>query len=415
MRKTFYDQVVDIISYSIGTGIAHLNTLDEPFTGSKMSFPSGKYNNFSLCDYLGLSVDERLKESAIKAIEKYGVYTAISRSYMKLNIYKEAEERVSMIFGKPTLLVPRTTLGHIAALPVITDTNDAILLDHQVHTSVRNAADMLKSYGNYTETIRHNNMEQLEKRIIELKDKHDNIWYLADGIYSMFGDKAPVEELVRLMNTYEQFHVYIDDAHGMSWMGEHGKGFVLSQMAYHPQLFLATSLGKAFGSGGGALVCPNEKIRDRIAICGAPLIFTSPVTPATLGAIMASTEIHLSDEIYTLQKALVERITHFKTVAADLGLPIIGNTDSPIFFIAGGKPDMASDMCRAMLDHGHYVTGGAYPAVPVNNSGVRIIVSLHQTVDEITDMLRGLRVELDRALSVRGLELENVLKYYKQK
>ena len=82
MRKTFYDQVVNIVNYCINDGIAHLDTIDEPFTGSKMNFPSGSFHNFSLCDYLGLSVDQRLKDGAIKAIEKYGVYTAISRSYI---------------------------------------------------------------------------------------------------------------------------------------------------------------------------------------------------------------------------------------------------------------------------------------------------------------------------------------------
>ncbi len=415
MRKTFYDQVVNIVNYCINDGIAHLDTIDEPFTGSKMNFPSGSFHNFSLCDYLGLSVDQRLKDGAIKAIEKYGVYTAISRSYMKLNIYKEAEERVSEIFGKPTLLVPRTTLGHIAALPVITDTNDAILLDHQVHTSVRNAADMLKSYGNYTETIRHNNMDILEQRIIDLKSKHDNIWYLADGIYSMHGDKAPLKELHRLMNLYPQFHLYIDDAHGMSWMGERGQGFVLAEDDYHPQMFVATSLGKAFGSGGGALVCPNKEIRDRIAICGAPLIFTSPVTPATLGAIIASVEIHQSDELPKLQAALLDRIHHFYNVAAELKLPVLDSTESSIFFIATGKPDMTSGICRAMLNHGHYITGGVYPAVPVNNSGVRAIVSLHQTNEDITDMLQSLRIEYDRALDKRELSVETILKYYRKK
>jgi 7-keto-8-aminopelargonate synthetase-like enzyme len=360
-----------------------------------------------------LSNDERIKRAAADASMKYGVYTAMSRTFMKLSIYEEAEQIVSEIFGFPVLLLPRTTLSHITVMPIIVDRKDAILLDHQVHTTVRIAVDMVKSYGIHVETIRHNNMEMLEKRYNELEKDYNKIWYLTDGVYSMFGDTIPVDKVKVLLKKLKKLYLYVDDAHGMSWTGEKGKGLFLSKTDYEEKMFLVTSLGKGFGAGGSAVVCHNQEIKDKIEILGTPLMFTSPVEPATLGAIIASAKIHLSDEITERQNRLKELIDYFYKSAKELDLPVVDFTPTPIVLMGTGKPDTALMFGENLFKNKIHVTGAIYPAVPYNNSGVRVIINLTQTKKDIDKILSVFKETYTDIYNNKGIDKESILKNFK--
>ena len=414
MRKEFFDEVVKEIGKSKKAGMAHLTTDYGSFTGSPIEINGKKYVNYTLCDYLKLSQDERVKYGAIKAVEKYGVYTAVSRTFIKLNLYEEAEQLVSKIFNHPVILVPRTTLAHISVLPVIIDDKDGVIMDHQAHTSVKLGADVLKATGNNIEIIRHSNLNILEDRIKELRKTYKKIWYLTDGIYSMYGDVFPFKGIMELLEKYEELHVYIDDAHGMSWRGEHGKGYLLNSIPYHPRTFLVTSLGKGFGAGGSAIVCHDEQSKERIATCGAPLMFSSPVSPATLGAIVEAARIHLSPEIYELQKQLDDRIQLFNDLCDTYQLPQVFKTDTPIFYIATSLTDFTNDLGSGMLKYGAYVTGGVYPAVPLRNSGTRVVLSNYQTLDDIKDFLSNFKFEFERGLETYNLTPEKIMRFFKK-
>ncbi len=414
MDNKLFKQALEVINLFKSSGKSHLTTQDNHYNGKYIGIETlGNFLNFSICDYLGLSVDERLKKASVDAIGKYGTYTAISRTFLKLNIYRQAEELVSQIFEKPVLLLPRTTLSHITVLPIIIDRHDAVLLDHQVHTTVRTASDILRSYGIHTETIHHNDLAALEKKYNELANTYDKVWYFTDGVYSMFGDTLPIHELEILLNKLPKLFLYVDDAHGMSWTGKNGSGFLLSQINYHEKLFLVTSLGKGFGAGGSAIVCPNEETRQKILLLGVPLMFTSPVEPATLGAIIAAAKIHLSSEITERQGKLSELIRYFYKTAENLHLPVVDFTPTPIAMIATGKPDLANEISDSLFENNIHVTGAIYPAVPYNNSGIRITLNHYQSKKDIDKLLNVLAEAYQKAYSKRGLSNEQILKYYK--
>lgn len=416
MDNKFLEKALEVVSYFNKSGKAHLNTTDQPFTGERIDIENqGSFLNFSVCDYLRISNDKRVKEDSSAAVLKYGTYTAISRTFLKLHIYKEAEEIVSKIFDdKPVLLLPRTTLSHIAVLPIIIGRKDAVILDHQVHTTVRMASDMIKAYGTHIETIRHNRLDLLETKYKELESQYDKIWYFTDGIYSMFGDTIPITELESLLNKYEKLHLYVDDAHGMSWSGTHGQGYVLSKIKYHPKLFLVTSLGKGFGAGGSAVVCPDEDTYDKILNLGAPLMFTSPVEPATLGAIISSAKIHLSPEIVEKQEKLKVLMDHFYARAKHLSIPIVDYSLTPIALVATGTPQLANEIGEALFANDIHVTGALYPAVPFHNSGVRVMITLYQTLEDIDLILNVLDDAFQKAYKKFDLSQEQILKRFKK-
>jgi 7-keto-8-aminopelargonate synthetase-like enzyme len=413
MESKFIEKIIEIVGHFKKQGKAYLTTLPQPFNGDYYPLTRGNFKNFSLCDYLNLSNDERIKRAAADASMKYGVYTAMSRTFMKLSIYEEAEQIVSEIFNRPILLLPRTTLSHITVIPIIIDRKDAIILDHQVHTTVRIAVDMVKSYGVHVETIRHNNMEMLEQRYNELEKEYDKVWYFTDGVYSMFGDTIPVDNVKVLLKKLKKLYLYVDDAHGMSWTGKNGKGFFLSKTDYEDKMFLVTSLGKGFGAGGSAVVCPDQETKDKIEILGTPLMFTSPVEPATLGAIIASAKIHLTDEIAERQNRLKELMEYFYKNAKELDLPVVDYTPTPIVLFATGKPDTALEFGEALFQNNIHVTGAIYPAVPYNNSGVRVIVNLTQNETDIDKILTVFKNTYKSLCYDKGISNNDILKHFK--
>ena len=275
--NSFYDTVDQIVSYGISKGILHLHTSGEPFAGTSIGLNNRSVINFGSCSYLGLEFDERLKNAARKAVDMYGTQFSASRAYVSLGLYIELQELLEKIFEAPCVIAPTTTLAHIANIPIMVGFNDAVIMDQQVHNSVQTAVEIVKARNVHVELIRHNRIDLLEERIIALRNQHTKIWYLADGIYSMFGDHAPVAALIALMEKYPALHCYFDDAHGMSIYGKHGRGFVLGDKNIHPKMVIATSLNKAFACGGGVLIYGDKALAGKVSRAGGPLLSSGPM------------------------------------------------------------------------------------------------------------------------------------------
>jgi 7-keto-8-aminopelargonate synthetase-like enzyme len=390
-------------------GVIHLTTDDEP-TPSRRFIPiEGKeLLNFTSSSYLALETDERLKRAAIEAIENYGIQFYCSRAYMSLHHYEELENLLEQIFGNPVVVATSTTSAHLSTLPTVVDSKDAIILDHQVHTSVQMASKLVKTSGVHVEMIRHNRMDYLENRVKKLSTTHEKIWYMADGVYSMYGDLAPIKDLHDLMDKYEQLHLYIDDAHGMSWAGKNGAGSVLAQAPFHPKMILMTSMGKAFGAQGGVAVFHDREQRNLVRNCGSTLIFTGPLQPPSLGAAVASAKIHLSDEMTCMQQAQRQRIDYFTSKAISLGLPIVSGGESPVFYIGMGKPEVAIRLCQRMKDIGFFTCIATYPSVPYNRAGLRLMPTLYHSFEDIDLLLNTLSEELPVVLEQENCSIEQI-------
>ena len=385
--------------------------------GRSIDMDNRQLISFASCSYLGLELDPRLKSLAAEMAMRYGTAFPTSRSYYKLQILEDLEQLLEEMFGKPCIHTTSTSLGHIAALPVLIDKNDAIIYDHQVHNSVRNAFMICKGAGTYAEALRHNRMDQLEEKIVRLSVKYNNVWFLGDGIYSMMGDAVMAEELERLMNKYKKFRVYLDDAHGIGWCGKNGRGYVLDRIEMHPKMVMAASLGKGFGSFGGVLVCPDAETKRFFRKLGSTLIFSTPNMPAVLGASLASAQIHLSDEIYDLQSELRDRIDLFKNEIAKYDLlkaVRIDDTDSPIFFFGVGKPENGIRSLNLIVEKGFYPSLAMHPAMPVHNTGIRVTINRTHNPEEIRQFVSAMNESIMQAITENNTSAEEIVKQFEK-
>ncbi len=392
----------EVVSEAAGRGLAMQTADDAPLDGRVISLAGRERINFGSCSYLGLELDPRMREGVYAATARYGTQFSSSRAYVSAPPYLELEAQLDAMFGGHALLMPTTTLGHLATLPVLVGSGDAAVLDQQVHASVQMAAGQLRLQGTTVEMIRHNRIDRLERMIERLAPRHKRIWFLADGVYSMFADFAPFAELRELLDRHEQLHLYIDDSHGVGWSGTHGRGPALEALGMHERLVVAASLNKSFAAAGGAIVFPDPELRRRVRTTGGPMIFSGPVQPPMLGAALASARIHLSDELPVRQAALQERIALFDELAEEFCLPLATRDATPIRYVPLGLPRVVLDVVEGLMDDGFYTNYGAFPAVPMKHAGVRTTLTLHHRPEDIRALVSALARRVPEALERAG-------------
>lgn len=372
-----------------------LQTADEgAFSGRFVGYQGRQALNFVCCSYLGLEQRDELKRAAISAIERLGVQFSCSRAVLQSSQYEELEDALGRMTGGRAIVTGTTTLAHISALPVLVGPRDAVILDQQAHASLHTASALLRVP---VQIVRHNRMDQLETRLRELSKKHDKVWYVFDGLYSMLGDFAPIASLRDLLERYPALHLYVDDAHATSWTGTHGRGHALERLPDRSRVVGVLSLNKAFSAGGGALILPNEQLAQTIRRAGGPLVFGGPLQPPLLAAALASANLHLSPELPLLQQALTERIELAIKLAEQHDVPFMDSSVSPIFFVRCGSKEKTFSMIQGLREqHGVYTCPAFFPIVPQGQAGVRITISLHNTAEDITQLVEALAAEARR-------------------
>lgn len=364
-----------------------LNTADR-YDGRRVEIGGRKFLNFGGCSYMGLDRRLELQEAAAAASHEYGTQFSISRVYLECALYRELEAHLEAIAGRPVLVAPSTTLAHMAALPVLVRDRDAVLIDQFAHASLHSATALLRNIP--VRLVRHSRLDRIEEALGELAPRHERVWLVIDGLYSMFGDLAPFDELAELLDRWENLRLYVDDAHATGWLGTHGRGGALTRFARHSQVVVALSLNKSFAAAGGALALPDTGLKARIRRCGGPMLFSGPIQPPMLGAAVASAKVHLTPGHAVAQAELLSRIDHALTRAEVLGLPIMTHHRTPIFFVPCDSFDEMMNRVRKLFSDGFCVCPSAFPAVPINRPGIRFTITLHNRAEDIDALIDAL-------------------------
>lgn len=386
-----FEMIDRVIENAKEQKVVHLYAQDEFSTGGIIKIFGRDMYHFATTGYLGLELDPRLKNAAMDAVYRFGTQFPLSKTYVSHPLYEILEEKLEQLFKQPIVIAKNSTLAHLSAIPQMVENKDAVILDHQVHYSVQSACQSLKLRKIPVHMIRHNNMEQLEDFLIKFGNKYEKIWYMADGVYSMYGDFAPIGKLKALMAKYPSLYLYFDDVHGMSWMGKNGVGFVKSNWDVLPfRVVLVSTLSKTFGASGATIMSGNFFLLGQIKNFGGPLTFSAQLEPASIAAAIASADIHLSGDIHRYQNTLKTKMELFAMLINKYEIPLVSNGKTPVFYVAAGMPDSAYALVNVLQKEGFFVNPGIYPAVPIKNAGLRITISNHNSSEAIIKLADAL-------------------------
>jgi len=307
-------------------------------------------------------------------------------------LYKTFEENLSKIFPGYQVVYPSTTLSHCSALPLLAGEKDAIIIDAYLHNSVRMAVQLCRANGTFVLMSRHNNMEHVKYLIYRLrKEGYRNIWYFADGIYSIHGNYCDIRGLQKLLDEEENFFAYVDDAHAIGWTGKNGCGYVIGNFGLHKKMIVAASFNKSFAGAGGGLIVPDRETAEILKYTGQTMIFSGPVQPPMQGVLVASSRLHLSDELPPLQDQLRTLIKFFRKRSSELGLPILTQDETPIQLLRIGGMENTKKVQDHLISKGFLTTTAGYPAISKGDEGIRISLTRALTLEDINRLLECLR------------------------
>lgn len=343
--------------------------------------------NFGSDSFLGFDQDQRVVDSIIRGVQKWGTHNGSSRAFTSVRPNVIAEEKIAQWLGtEAALIYPSVTLANAGAIPGLVTKSDVIAVDEYAHNSIHEGTKIARSNGTRVFTFKHNDVDSLAQTLKNARPyKHALI--AIDGVYSMSGQLPPLKEMQALALANDAV-LYVDDAHGTGVMGDHGRGTVFDNLGNYDNVFVIGSLSKAFSCLGGFVGCPKE-FHQQLKIRSNTYIFGGPVPPCYLEAICTVVDILMSDEYAQIKTRLKVKLEQLVNGARSLGLTVLGGL-TPIISILVGDEEATLLAGKFLFEKGFYVQSVTFPAVPYRSGVIRIQINANHTSEQISGLVGAL-------------------------
>ncbi len=356
----------------------------ESAQGSRVMIAGKEYLNMCSNNYLGLANHPEIVKAAKEAIDKFGVGAGAVRSIAGTQkIHEDLEKKVaSFKHMGGSVVYQGGLLANVAAIPVLAGKNDIIFSEQLNHASI---IDGTRLSGAKRVVFKHLDMEDLEKQLKEHRSEGEKALVLTDGVFSMDGDIAPLDQIVEIAEQYDSM-TYVDDAHGEGVLGDHGRGIVDH---FHLSDRITVEMGtfsKAIGAMGGFVAGDNDlmtlmKQRSR------PFLFSSALDSAEVGAVMKSIEIMEKDDSYL--KKLWSNASLLKTELSKLGFNT-GTSKTPITPVIIGKESDTLNASKILYEkHQIFASPIVFPTVPLGTARIRLMPSAVHSEEDIMQTVDG--------------------------
>jgi 7-keto-8-aminopelargonate synthetase-like enzyme len=340
-----------------------------------------RFVNLCSCSYLGLASHPALLEGAMAALRSQGAMDLpISRIRLRLNLLEEFEHQLSQLMGARTVSAVTCSSATAGVLPLVASGHmcddgqpRVMVFDKFSHFSM-NLIKPICADETEVLTSPHNDLDYLE----DICKKRKRVAYVCDGVYSI-GGAAPIKELLSLQDRYG-LYLFIDDSHSLSLWGAHGEGYARSQMQeVSPLTTIVASLGKGFGTSGGIIMLGGPQFEPVLTRFGGPLAWSQGLNVPSIGASMASIQLHKTPELGQLQRALQANMVLFDELIATAER---GN-QLPLKVIRVGEADDAIRASAGILERGFYTSAVFFPIVRRGEAGLRIMLRADNTPEDI--------------------------------
>jgi len=349
--------------------------------GADIKVKQGEVINFCANNYLGLANHPRLVAAAKEGLDRYGYGLSSVRFICGTqDVHKSLEAEISKFLGTDdTILYSSCFDANGGLFETILDKECVIITDALNHASIIDGIRLCKAER---KIFKHADMADLEDRLKESRDAK-RVMIATDGVFSMDGDVAKLDEICALADKYGAM-VMVDDCHSTGFFGKTGRGTPEFRGVHGKVDVITSTLGKALGGASGGFTSGRQEIIDTLRQRSRPYLFSNSVAPPIAFAALAT--FKMLGETTELRDKLEENTKYFREQMTANGWDIKPGFH-PIVPIMLGDAKLAHDIAKDMLDEGIYVIGFSFPVVPRGEARIRVQVSAAHT-----------RAHLDKAI-----------------
>ncbi len=342
-----------------------------------------KVLNFCANNYLGLSNHPALIESAVKAMYSFGYGMSSVRFICGTQqLHKDLERQIAEYFGtEDTILYAACFDANGGVFEPLLSEKDAIISDALNHASIIDGVRLCKA-----QRFRYANadMTDLENQL-KLAQNLENRLIVTDGVFSMDGNVAPLDQILALAEKYDAM-VMVDESHSAGVVGEKGGGITELFNVKGKVEIITGTLGKAFGGAIGGFTTGKKEIIELLRQRSRPYLFSNSIPPMVAAAgIQAFAMLSSSDE---LQRKLHQNTNYFEEKMKSLGFDI-KPTQSAICAVMLYDAKLAQEFASRMLEEGVYVIGFSYPVVPQGQARIRVQLSAAHEMSDINQCIQA--------------------------
>lgn len=356
-----------------------LKIIDGPIGARIQLHNKGEVTLLSSNDYLGFANHPEIVATAQEALHKYGASTASVRFICGTqDVHQKLEQDLADLHGtEGALTYSSCWSANTGLFAAITGPGDVILSDELNHASL---IDGIRMTGKeiIRSVYKHSDMADLELKLVKYRDAPSRM-IVTDGVFSMEGDIAALDEIVALAKKYDAL-VVLDDSHGLGVMGKTGLG-TAEHFGVMDQIDIFTgTLGKALAAGTGGFVAAPKAVTETLIQKSRPHLFSNALPASVAAAGQKSVQLlkQKPDRVAELQR----KAAAFRARLRDLGLnPLDG--DSAVVPVIVGETATAIRLASEMLEKGVFVTGFGFPVVPEGEARLRFQVSAAHTEEQL--------------------------------
>jgi glycine C-acetyltransferase len=367
-----------IISQIRGDGLYKEEWVIDGPQGAEITVEGGQQVlNFCANNYLGLSSHPKVIEAAHRTLDQWGYGMSSVRFICGTQkIHKELERKISeFLQTDDTILYAACFDANGGIFEPLLDKDCAIISDALNHASIIDGVRLCKAQRF---VFKHNDMGDLEAKLKEARGAKYRM-VATDGVFSMDGDIAKLDEICDLADQYDAL-VMVDDCHATGFLGKTGRGSIEHRGVMGRVDIISGTLGKALGGASGGFASGRKEIIELFRQRSRPYLFSNTLAPAVVGASMAVFD--LLSETTELRDRLEENTTYFRERMTAAGFDIRPGVH-PIVPIMLYEAKLSQDMARDLLAEGIYVIGFYYPVVPKGQARIRVQLSAGHTREHL--------------------------------
>jgi len=361
--------------------------------------------NFCANNYLGLSSHPKVVEAAKRTLDTHGYGMSSVRFICGTqDIHKELEEKIANFFGmEDTILYAAAFDANGGVFEPLFTNEDAIISDELNHASIIDGVRLCKA-ARYR--YKHSNMDDLEAQLKLSQTQRYRI-IVTDGVFSMDGDIAKLNEICDLADKYDAL-VMVDDSHASGFIGKTGKG----THEYHNVIdrvdIITSTLGKALGGAMGGFTTGKKEIIEMLRQRSRPYLFSNSLAPVITGAAIQVFDLLSSST--DLRDTLMSNSEYFRTKMEDAGF-VIKPSDSAIVALMLFNAKLSQNFAAKLLNEGIYVIGFYYPVVAKGQARIRIQLSAAHKKEHLDKAIAAF-IKIGKEFNILGKTKEEIIEMY---